>query len=392
MAAPNRWLFPPGQESGCLERPLRLADGRAVWVRIGPMKVNEPGVLSVEVGVGDMGKGDKDVIQAQVRRMLRLLPEDSAAVAAFQNMHPGAKAAGFGRLFRSPTLWEDMVKTQLLCNCGWGRTLSMNRALCQLQAEKNGPPLGCPPELSHLGNFPTAAELQDFDPKALSKKCGLGYRATRLVSFAKGVATGVYDLGRLEGPGRFGSAAERLAAVRKMPGLGPFSAANVMQCLGEFEKVAADSETARHLREVHRKDDCDASNLEEIVAKVYLPYAPYQFLAYWFEIWQEYEALFGPLSRMSPDDYANITGRNMSNKDDGKTKKVPKKRAPKKTTTRKRVAVEVETVSEAGLSEAVSEVLTVEETETLVTDRNGVGAPDTPMIVARRSMRKRGKV
>lgn len=65
MAAPNRWLFPPGQESGCLERPLRLADGRAVWVRIGPMKVKEPGVLPTEVGVGELGDGDKEGIEVE---------------------------------------------------------------------------------------------------------------------------------------------------------------------------------------------------------------------------------------------------------------------------------------------------------------------------------------
>jgi hypothetical protein len=59
-----------------------------------------------------------------------------------------------------------------------------------------------------------------------------------------------YDLAKLEGSGRLGSPTELLKAVLAMPGLGPFSAANVMQCLGEYDVVAADSETARHLREV----------------------------------------------------------------------------------------------------------------------------------------------
>lgn len=67
--------------------------------------------------------------------MLRLLPGDAHHVAQFQRMHPRARQAGFGRLFRSPTLFEDMLKSILLCNCGWGRTLSMCRALCELQAE-----------------------------------------------------------------------------------------------------------------------------------------------------------------------------------------------------------------------------------------------------------------
>lgn len=148
--------------------------------------------------------------------------------------------------------------------------------------------------MAHLGDFPTAHELQSFNPQVLSKKCGLGYRGERLVKFAQGVVTASqdsanpegpdrltpvpaevtggcdqsetegpgevspieeeenpsYDLAKLEGPGRLGSPPELLKAILAMPGLGPFSAANVMQCLGEYDVVAADSETARHLREV----------------------------------------------------------------------------------------------------------------------------------------------
>jgi hypothetical protein len=49
--------------------------------------------------------------------MLRLSEEDGKMVAEFQAMHPAAREAGFGRVFRSPTLFEDMVKCILLCNC-----------------------------------------------------------------------------------------------------------------------------------------------------------------------------------------------------------------------------------------------------------------------------------
>lgn len=49
--------------------------------------------------------------------MLRLSEEDGAAVAEFQAMHAAAREEGFGRIFRSPTLFEDMVKCILLCNC-----------------------------------------------------------------------------------------------------------------------------------------------------------------------------------------------------------------------------------------------------------------------------------
>ncbi|KAL6971805.1 hypothetical protein U1Q18_031486, partial [Sarracenia purpurea var. burkii] len=54
---------------------------------------------------------------AQVARMLRLSAKDEKDVQEFHKVHPDAKRKGFGRLFRSPTLFEDVVKSMLLCNC-----------------------------------------------------------------------------------------------------------------------------------------------------------------------------------------------------------------------------------------------------------------------------------
>ena len=51
--------------------------------------------------------------------MLRLRPSDIDQVEAFQSMHEEAQQGNFGYMFRSPTLWEDMVKSITLCNCGY---------------------------------------------------------------------------------------------------------------------------------------------------------------------------------------------------------------------------------------------------------------------------------
>lgn len=59
--------------------------------------------------------------------------------------------------------------------------------------------------------------------------------------------------------------------------------------------------------------DCSVANVERLAAAHYEPYAPYQFLAYWWELWGEYEKLFGPLSRMPREGYRRITGHNMRN-------------------------------------------------------------------------------
>jgi hypothetical protein len=53
-----------------------------------------------------------------VGRMLRLSETEESKISRFHELHPEAKAKGFGRIFRSLTLFEDMVKGILLCNCG----------------------------------------------------------------------------------------------------------------------------------------------------------------------------------------------------------------------------------------------------------------------------------
>ena len=50
--------------------------------------------------------------------MLRLSAKDCEDIAGFQALSQTAAQQNFGRLFRSPDVWEDMVKSILLCNCG----------------------------------------------------------------------------------------------------------------------------------------------------------------------------------------------------------------------------------------------------------------------------------
>lgn len=54
--------------------------------------------------------------------MLRLASEDEEAIQDFHKVHAEAREENFGRLLRSPTVWEDLVKCILLCNCGQALT------------------------------------------------------------------------------------------------------------------------------------------------------------------------------------------------------------------------------------------------------------------------------
>ena len=82
-------------------------------------------------------------------------------------MRPAAKkkrlsrdvaTSGRGALLRSPTLWEDVVKTICTTNVSWGNTVSMVRRLVEQ--------LGAPYTQRHAASllFPTPQQVADAHP------------------------------------------------------------------------------------------------------------------------------------------------------------------------------------------------------------------------------------
>ncbi|KAJ4938735.1 hypothetical protein NE237_000010 [Protea cynaroides] len=113
MMAPNQW----DPSTKTLQRPLRLSDGiSSLLVRIS----HPPNSSSLHVlvfGADSLCPDDRQAVLAQVERMLRLSDKENSNVREFHKIHEAAKKGAFGRIFRSPTLFEDMVKCILLCNC-----------------------------------------------------------------------------------------------------------------------------------------------------------------------------------------------------------------------------------------------------------------------------------
>lgn len=113
---------------------------------------------------------------------------------------------GAGRLLRSATAWEDLVGALSCTNASY---TAARRRMAGLVGS---------------GPFPTAAQVLDLDPP------GWGYRAASLQRLARLVADGDVD------PQAWCDLAvpddEVLAALRALPGIGPFAAAQVLPLLG----------------------------------------------------------------------------------------------------------------------------------------------------------------
>ncbi|CAJ1964904.1 unnamed protein product [Sphenostylis stenocarpa] len=113
MMAPNKWI--PSTKS--LQRPLRLIDQHtSVTVTISHL----PGEPNLHIYVHHkqaLSLENQQAILGQVARMLRISDEDEKTVNELQELYPQAKEEGFGRIFRSPSIVEDVVKSILLCYC-----------------------------------------------------------------------------------------------------------------------------------------------------------------------------------------------------------------------------------------------------------------------------------
>jgi len=260
--APNRWDAAAEQ----LHRPIRVSERTVVRT-----STRQRGKRLVVACHRKLSRKQQATVKAGLRRMLRL-DED---LGAFHRQHRRARQSGFGRLLRSPTLFEDMVKTITGCNVAWANTMSMNAKLCEHYGG---------------GGFPSPRRLAAVDADEMKATCKVGYRAERIIRLARQFVSGEIDAAWYESPDR--TTDELFDALRGLYGFGDYAAGNMLQCLGRYDRVAIDSETYRHFREQYGVKTPDSGaglrRLHDRIERHYARYTPYQFLAYWYELWHDY--------------------------------------------------------------------------------------------------------
>ena len=267
---PNRWE----PVTGRFLRPLRLGtEGESPVVEL---VVEQPGGPGTPLRLGcthRLGRTQQGCVKLAVVRMLRV-DED---IAAWYRLHPVARRRGFGRLFRSPTLFEDMVKTITGCNVTWTNTIRMNKMLVENVGR---------------GAFPSPEQLAGLVPSRLKARCKVGYRAGRIVRLARAFRDGRIDASWFEQPAR--TTDELREALLGIEGFGPYATANMLQLLGRYDHLPIDTETCRHFCHVTgRRRPKNDRDLHAAIHRRYDRYRPYQFLAYWFELWRDYERRYG---------------------------------------------------------------------------------------------------
>jgi 3-methyladenine DNA glycosylase/8-oxoguanine DNA glycosylase len=271
-----------------LARPLRLSTGRVVRAEV----AEGPGGLLFRV----LARGRPGAAEAaEARGLLRgclALDDDLSGFRGLAEAAEARRAAGrakdlpdlrwalsrgAGRLLRSPTAWEDAVKTLCTTNCSWSLTRSMVARLCG--AAGDPVPGGSAAGPGGERTFPTAEALAARPERFFRDTVRAGYRAPFLRSLAREVASGRLDLERWRASPPPGPALR--AAILELDGFGPYAAEHLARLLGRYDYPALDSWTREKLRALRgmRRPPAEAT-----VRRWYAPYGAWAGLAMWLEV------------------------------------------------------------------------------------------------------------
>jgi N-glycosylase/DNA lyase len=259
--------------AGEFDVTLPVPGGGARTVRVGRGKA---GFVRLAAAGRRPGVGAAAALESQVRGILALDEDLSGFYAmAAADADLSWVTSGAGRMIRSATVFEEVVKTVCTTNCAWSATIRMVGALVEHLGERAP---GAPPTGSAGRTFPSPRAMAEAGEPFYRNVVRAGYRAAYLRSLARSVAFGEADLEALRGADGHGFSDEEVAArLLALPGVGPYAAAHVMMMLGRYSRLILDSWTRpTYARLVGRTAVKDS-----LIERRFRPYGRYAGLAFW---------------------------------------------------------------------------------------------------------------
>ena len=220
-----------------LELTIRPSRGRPRRVRVGP---GPRGRARVEIQGPAASARLVGEVEAGVRHVLRL-DQDLSGFYARAGADPELSwvTSGAGRMLRSPTAFEDVVKTICTTNCAWSATVRMVNALV---ANLGEPATGGDDPLTNA--FPTPAAMADAPESFYRETVRAGYRGAYLIELATAATSGDLDLEALAAAPPEELSDDALEALLlALPGVGPYAAAHIMMTMGRNHRLILDSWT-----------------------------------------------------------------------------------------------------------------------------------------------------
>ncbi len=184
---------------------------------------------------------------------------------------------GAGRMLRSPTVFEDLVKMLCTTNCSWALTQKMVTGLVQNLGRESGQ--------SGEGRrtFPTAAAMAEMPLKFFVDEVRAGYRAPYLKELAGRVASGELNVEEwLTSPV---PTAELIKQIKGVKGVGDYAAENLLKLLGRYDGLALDSWTRAKFFQVRNKG---RKANDKKIARYYSRFNEWRGLALWCDMTRDW--------------------------------------------------------------------------------------------------------
>ena len=273
---PNR----TDEDALTIETTVRVLRGRPRTVSVEP---GPSGKARVRVrGPAPSGQAAAALL-TEIGHILRL-DEDLSEFYELVREDPDLSWAGrgAGRLIRSATVFEDVVKTICTTNCAWSATVRMVSAL----VEHLGEPAASAEDGPWGRAFPTPEVMAGAKESFYKDVMRAGYRGPYLQALAASVASGELDLEELSQASREELPDEEVAEqLLALPGVGPYAAAHVMMLVGRYSPLILDSWTRPKYAQVNGRKASDAT-----IERRFRRYGPYAGLAFWLYLTRDWVA------------------------------------------------------------------------------------------------------
>ncbi|MEE9296857.1 MAG: hypothetical protein V3W34_18080 [Phycisphaerae bacterium] len=185
---------------------------------------------------------------------------------------------GAGRLLRSVSISEAVIKTICGTNVNWAQAVKMINRIGQL-----GP---CLKNFRNLNAWPTPAEILAAGEDYLLNVARVGYRCKSIVAFCRAVREGSFDAEGLDAFAASNDSEQLRKRLLSIKGIGPAGAHFLLGQLGHFDRVSVDSWTMTYVSGRYLNG---RKPTVKQVEKIYERYGRWRSLVWWFEQWLEWD-------------------------------------------------------------------------------------------------------
>jgi N-glycosylase/DNA lyase len=263
--------FELDRTSWILTRVLDVGRSKPVTVRISPGKRGLRVITSRAVGEAVAAKIARDV-----RHMMRLddsLHEFYLAMSAVGDF-AWITNEGAGRLLRSPTVYEDLVKMICTTNCSWALTEKMVTAIVNEFGRVSD---------DGRKSFPDAQTMSAGSVAFYRDKIRAGYRAPYLRELAQRVASG--DLDVESWLSSDAPLPDLIKEMKSVKGVGNYAAENLLKLIGRYDGLALDSWTRAQFA---RTRNLGRPASDKKISRFYARFDSWRGLALWCDMTRDW--------------------------------------------------------------------------------------------------------